>query len=569
MFFAITPDFFPVGLRRLGLIVTSLVALCVFVNARAQAQDRVTRIARISLIEGEVSYQRANDSKKDWFEATPNLPLDESDQLYTGANGRAEIQLSGRNVVRISRDTNLRFTQFTAGVIQVALPIGTASFRIHSLDRRQFNAVDARDGAVSDPVYFEVDTPTVAVTFVKEGEYRINVREDGSTEVIVRQGQAEVYNQELGTIVVKKGRRAIIEDQGYYQITRLEQKDEWDRWNDRRDDDLFSRAGTSFSSRYVPVGIPGVYDLDLYGDWVESPDYGWVWSPRGVSRDWAPYRSGCWRWYPRYGWTWISHEPWGWAPYHYGRWTYWGSRWCWTPYVNLSLAFDWGWRPHLVTFFGWGRYGRGYRDGYRDAQWDYLGWCPLGPRDRYYGGNTTIVNNTRIINVQSLDNYNAPGGVSRLERGRFDNGRVVVTQEVLNAHAPPRPGAKAQDALPVIVRHEDVKPTQPMPSRNPLADRAEIARRIEAPIIARRPIERAPEGATHPTRDGRALPSAPERGGVAGSEAAGAAPTRKGISGRVTPSTDAPARGETTEGFAVPSRGQVERSERPSRAPEY
>src|SRR5262245_11902133 len=86
--------------------VLFLVALC----SLALADDPIFHVARISLVDGEVNYQRANssgDTGKDWFDATLNLPLEENDQIYSGSDGRAEIQLSGRNVVRISRDTNL------------------------------------------------------------------------------------------------------------------------------------------------------------------------------------------------------------------------------------------------------------------------------------------------------------------------------------------------------------------------------------------------------------------------------------------------------------------------------
>lgn len=543
--FTISPESRFRQIQRPGLILLSLLGLCL----SALAQDRPLRVARVSLIEGEINYQRANDAKTDWFDATLNLPLDENDQLYSGPNGRAEIQLSGRNIVRISRDTNLRFTQFTNSLVQLALPVGTATFRIHSLDKRQFDVVDANDPTPNDPVYFEVDTPTVAVTFVREGEYRINVRDDGSTEVIVRQGQAEVYNQELGTIVVKKGRRAIIEGQDFYQLAKLEDKDNWDRWNDRRDDELVSRISDSNrGARYVPSSIAGVYDLDYYGDWIETPEYGWVWSPRGVAGGWAPYRAGYWRWHPGYGWTWISNEPWGWVPYHYGRWAYWRSRWCWTPYVNVGFGYDWGWRPHLVTFFGWGRggyragvrdgYRDGYRDGVRDARWDYVGWCPMGPRDRHHDGRALAGRS-----VNSLDNYNAPGGVSTMDGRRFDNGRAVVTQEELRAPAPRRTGAK-EEVFPSVVRNDELKPTQAMPTRNPLAERGEVARRLETPVVARRPIDpsRSLDNTARPARNGEVTP--------------GAAPARNSAA----PADSAPTR---------ISNGEVVRPERPARAPEY
>ncbi|MGH9766203.1 MAG: DUF6600 domain-containing protein, partial [Blastocatellia bacterium] len=550
--------------QRMATAGLFLVALC----SLALADGRIFRVARISLIEGEVSYQRANDSTKDWFDATLNLPLDESDQLYSGPDGRAEIQLSGRNIVRIDRDTNLRFTQFNSGTVQFALPVGAAYFRIDSLDKRQFDVVDANDPGVNDPVYFEVDTPTVAVTFVKQGIYRINVRDDGATEVIVRQGQAEVYNQEIGTVVVKKGRRIIVEGRDdTYQVRKLEDKDNWDRWNDRRDDDLFSRADSYRSARYVPVSIPGVYDLDNYGEWIETPDYGWVWYPRRVASGWAPYRDGYWRWYPTYGWTWISYEPWGWAPYHYGRWAYYRNRWCWAPF---GLGFDWGWRPHLVAFFGWGgRYSRGYRDGYYDGYWDgfsngrygYLGWCPLSPRDPYSGPRNPVNNTPRTI--ASLGNYNAPGGVSGMDAGRFTNGRVIVSQDVLNAPAPPRGAITAPsrgergDAAPAFVRPDDLKPMQAIaPNRTNTVTRGGVARRIEAPVVMRRTpvnagaVVRSPAGSSdgavtpgsRPTRDGQARDSQ-------------ATPSANGRSGE--PNSSAPTR---------ISNGQIER---PSRTPDY
>lgn len=538
----------------------------------AVAQDQIGRIARISLIEGEVSYQRVADGQS-WYDASLNLPLNERDQLYSGPNGRAEIQLSGRNLVRLDRNSNLRFSQFNTGTIQFALPVGTATFRVDSLDRRQFNVVNVNDLGKDDPVYFEVDTPIVAVTFLKEGNYRVNVREDGTTEVIVRRGQAEVYNKEIGTVVVKQGRRVVVDgnDANFFQIARLEDKDSWDRWNDRRDDDLFSRAENSRSARYVPVAVPGVYDLDTYGDWYESPDYGWVWSPRSVAVGWAPYRAGYWRHYSGWGWTWVSYEPWGWVPYHYGRWAWYRSRWCWVPTVSVG----WGWAPHQVAFFGWGSYNRGYRDGYydgyRDGRFGWYGWCPLGPRDRYYGGrgNTVIVNNTTIINPRTLDNYNAPGGVSVMEGRRFDNGRVIVAGndvkspgEIVLPPAPPRGTADRGDpSAPTVLRGEEFKPLQAAPTRELKVERTEIARRLESPVIERRPVPGL-DRSTAPNRgEGSPIGSRPTRGELPGRDNQGVVSPDRGVPTRSAETNSAP-----------PTRiqdGQIVRPDRPPRESEY
>ena len=68
----------------------------------------------------------------------------------------------------------------------------------------------------------------------------------------------------------------------------------------------------------VDVGF--FYDnLASYGNWIERPSYGWVWTPSQVSSSWRPYQDGHWVWTDQ-GWTWISEEPYGWATYHYGRW---------------------------------------------------------------------------------------------------------------------------------------------------------------------------------------------------------------------------------------------------------
>ncbi len=105
------------------------------------------------------------------------------------------------------------------------------------------------------------------------------------------------------------------------------------------------------------VSFQVFYDnLAPYGQWVNYPDYGFVWVPM-AGPDFFPYSSnGHWV-YTNFGWTWVSHYKWGWAPFHYGRWSYddyYG--WFWIP--------DNYWGPAWVTW--------------RTSP-DYYGWAPLGP----------------------------------------------------------------------------------------------------------------------------------------------------------------------------------------------
>src|SRR5258705_3513555 len=74
----------------------------------------------------------------------------------------------------------------------------------------------------------------------------------------------------------------------------------------------------------VSVAFQSFYDdLSPYGDWIDYPEYGYVWRPDNRYSDFQPYRSeGHWAWSEEYGWLWVSDYEWGWAPFHYGRWIY-------------------------------------------------------------------------------------------------------------------------------------------------------------------------------------------------------------------------------------------------------
>ncbi len=104
-------------------------------------------------------------------------------------------------------------------------------------------------------------------------------------------------------------------------------------------------------------------NLDPYGEWIETSNYGYCWRPTGVDEDWAPYTDGYWA-YTDGGWTWVSYEDFGGITYHYGRWTRLvGIGWCWVP--------DYEWAPAWVSW--------------RSSD-DYIGWAPLPPECRFNRG---------------------------------------------------------------------------------------------------------------------------------------------------------------------------------------
>src|SRR5262245_57333152 len=67
-----------------------------------------TRIARISLLEGDLTIQHANSS--DYESGLLNLPVITGDLIYTGYSGRAELQIQGA-FIRLDENTSLEFVE--------------------------------------------------------------------------------------------------------------------------------------------------------------------------------------------------------------------------------------------------------------------------------------------------------------------------------------------------------------------------------------------------------------------------------------------------------------------------
>ena len=106
-------------------------------------------------------------------------------------------------------------------------------------------------------------------------------------------------------------------------------------------------------------------ELEDEGSWIDDEEYGQVWSPRGVDRDWRPYTRGTWANTEEHGWYWVSDEPFGWATYHYGRW-------------HLSERRGWVWVPGTR----WGPAWVAWR-----SNDDNIGWAPLPPESRWEHGS--------------------------------------------------------------------------------------------------------------------------------------------------------------------------------------
>ncbi len=380
-------------------------------------------VARLSVIDGEVSYARG-DAPDDWRAADRNAPVTLGDRLYTGAQGRAELQVHGGSIVRIGSNTDLAVLNMTDDTKQFALKSGVASIYLDRLD--------------GDDV-FEVDTPNTAITLERAGDYRVDIDADGNTRVIVRQGQASVAAGG-GSVPLSGGDALRVwgTDNPQYASVSIGESDGWDRWVGERQ----ARIEHSTSRQYVSPDVSGVSDLDEYGRWQEIPTYGRVWAPT-VAVGWEPYRVGRWIWQDPWGWTWVSTEPWGWAPYHYGRWVFYTSRWWWVPVAGPVRVVTYS--PALVAFVGGGP---GWSASYSTGGSGYVGWFPLAPRDpfiRWWGPrvqvnvtNITYVNRT-YVTVVNRNTFVSAGVVStNIVRDRYVV-RQVSSAPVLRGPLPIAP----------------------------------------------------------------------------------------------------------------------------------
>ncbi|MEO6979481.1 MAG: DUF6600 domain-containing protein, partial [Mucilaginibacter sp.] len=145
-------------------------------------------------------------------------------------------------------------------------------------------------------------------------------------------------------------------------------------------------------------------ELSPYGQWVDYPNYGYVWQPN-VDADFRPYdTNGNWV-YSEEGWTWVSNYSWGWAPFHYGRWFYDGGYgWMWRPGNEWAPAWvTWG---QSGDYYGWAPLppNAGYNSNWRprDEDWSYVhaGYMNRRGNINHYvvRNNVTIIHNTTIIN---------------------------------------------------------------------------------------------------------------------------------------------------------------------------
>jgi hypothetical protein len=433
--------------------------------------DPPGRAARLSHIEGDVSMQPVGEEV--WAPAFVNRPLTTGDRIWTERNARAEIHV-GSAAVRLDGTTGFSFLDIDDDTIQMRLTAGVIHVTVSRLEGSE---------------QIEIDTPNVALWLLRTGTYRVEVDDEGdSTVVKVREGAVDARSPSQD-VVVHAGQSVTFDgtDDIVAQIHTLGSPDDFDAWSEeraRRD----ARLAASRTAQYVSPDVTGYEDLEDHGTWSSEADYGYVWTPRNVAVDWAPYRYGRWVWVSPWGWTWLDDARWGYAPFHYGRWVHLRHRWCWVPGPRHHRAV---YAPALVAWIG--------------SPGLHVTWYPLGPRDVYvpwrrhswrYVDRVNTSNAVGVIREHIRDAYErraprhrhrAPPGVTRAPSDAFALSRRV-RDHLVHVNERELSGGFARAAAPRIDPRRESRlggsqTSVRVPPRR-IADRQVVVRRAPAQVVA-------------------------------------------------------------------------------------
>lgn len=222
------------------------------------------------------------------------------------------------------------------------------------------------------------------------------------------------------------------------------------------------------------------YDnLSPYGDWINDPDYGYVWAPN-VSPGFTPYSTNGYWLSTDDGWTWVSNYSWGWAPFHYGRWyydSYYG--WLWVPGNEWAPAWV-VWRS-APEYYGWAPLGPGvsvdygYSDRYTipNNYWRFVRDRDFGRRDMndYYvspSNNGQLINNSRVVNNFREDktrNVRYNGGPDRNELEQRVGKKIAPVPVTEGIHPGETIGDGRYQIYKPRVQQNNSNGSRPAPSR--------------------------------------------------------------------------------------------------------
>lgn len=408
---------------------------------------------RIARIRGTVSFHA--NGEENWRAAEANYPITTGDALWTETKSDATVDIGADRVV-LAGATELDFVQ---------------------LDQNQFVTTEAQ-GAIylrlrdlPDGQSVTVNTPRAAVRITQPGRYEIIAGDTTNpTTVTVVEGGAHIEGNGVALDVGARQTAGISGSDQYQGQVFAMQTDAF------LDAQLREEAPRPPPQAAVPPPAPvqymtGAEDLQQYGSWSSTQEYGAVWYPRSVPAGWAPYRTGRWAWVAPWGWTWVDAQPWGFAPFHYGRWVYAGNRWGWcAAEQGIAVGVRPVYAPALVSFVGvGGALLTGAAIGFAAgalAGGGGVGWVPLGFREPFrpwYRSSDVYIRNVNRVNITNINVTN----IRNVTINNYVNARAAT---VVPANAMVR--AERLDRIARPLPANVLRETRPLTGRLPVAPTA-------------------------------------------------------------------------------------------------
>lgn len=306
--------------RQIGF-AHAVLSLLIVAGSVAALADSHARIVRLSSVEGQVQVDRATGQGLE--RAIMNTPVVEGTRIVTGKDGLAEVEFENQSALRITEDSEVKFSQ---------LLMNDAGIKT--------NRMTVEKGIV----YLDTASKGVDSYLVTIGDQSILVGRDslvrltanpGQIQVAVFKGEAQLQGATTPVTTVHKRETLTADLKSSTQPTVAKGVEEvrFDAWNKERQD--YSKTYAENTGYGGPNRAYGMQDLNYYGDFFYTNGYGYVWQPFGFANSmvgWDPYSNGAWQFSPGIGYSFTSAYPWGWLPYHYGSWAFInGAGWAWVP----------------------------------------------------------------------------------------------------------------------------------------------------------------------------------------------------------------------------------------------
>ncbi|HEX5432704.1 MAG TPA: FecR family protein [Candidatus Angelobacter sp.] len=233
-------------LKAKGMLLAAIFALSVLFVSLSHAQDQYdeqeptptsqVRIVRLSYAEGTV--EMVTDHGRE--NATMNVPLTEGDQITTGDNGWAEVQLEDGSTIRLAPSTQMTFSELGrassgATLTTVDLDGGEAEFNVSRHHDDQF----------------AVTVGPRTILLDHSGRFRVTSSNQDPLELVVFKGAVKLKDPDSGEqVAVKKGETFTLDpmDSAHYALDKEAEADDLDDWSQQRDNTLNSYASAAASN---------------------------------------------------------------------------------------------------------------------------------------------------------------------------------------------------------------------------------------------------------------------------------------------------------------------------------